>query len=163
MSAPRCVVFSVADRSLALPGDAVRRVLPMPRLETLPAMPPVLAGVMVLAGAAVPVLRLDVLFGLERREPGLYTPLLLLDRPDGALALMVDRVVEVVTVPQGGLVPVDASASFNRCVRATWVRRGEAVHLLAPDELLSAAEEARLRDLRAIAEERLAAWQGVAP
>lgn len=162
MSAPRCVVFSVADHSLALPGDAVRRVLPMPRLERLPAMPPVLAGVMVLAGVAVPVLRLDVLFGLERREPGLYTPLLLVDGADGPLALIVDRVIEVTALPSTELTPLTAEVSFNRCVRGTWTRRGVPVHLLAADGLLSAAEEARLGDLRAIATERLALWRDAA-
>ena len=163
MSAPRCVVFSVADHRLALPGEAVRKVLAMPRLETVPAMPPVLQGVMVVGGAAVPVLRLDVLFGLPRREPGIYTPLLLLDRPDGPLALMADAVLAVAAVSPRDLAPLDPAASFNRCVRATWTAGGATVHLLDPQALLSAAEEARLEELRAIAAQRLSAWQGAPP
>ncbi|WP_029011026.1 chemotaxis protein CheW [Azospirillum halopraeferens] len=163
MSAPRCVIFSVADRRLALPGGAVRRVVSMPRLKALPTMPPVLEGVMVLGGAAVPVLRLDVLLGVPRREPGVYTPLLLLHRPAGPLALLVDRVHEMAEVPADALAPVGEDASLNHCVSATWTHRGDATLLLDPDALLSAAEEVRLAELRDLAEERLAAWQDDGP
>ena len=79
-SATRSVVFSVSGRVLALPADAVRRVLPLPRLDGLPAAPPVVAGLFRHGDRAVPVLRFDILLGFEPAPPALYAPLQLIER-----------------------------------------------------------------------------------
>lgn len=157
---PRYVVFTVADRRLALPSGAVRRVLPMPRLERLPGQPPVLAGVAVLGGGAVPVLSLAMLFGLPARAPGVYTPLLLMAHGDGPLALLVDA-VQAVALADGLLLDdADAGGSFNACVVGAWRRGAETVFLLDPARLLTKVEEERLAGFRAMAEERLRVWRG---
>lgn len=157
---PRYVVFSVADRRLALPSGAVRRVLPMPRLERLPGQPPVLAGVAVLGGEAVPVLSLATLFGLAAREPGVYTPLLLTNLGGQALALLVDAVQAVGPADGPMLDDADAGGAFNACVAGAWRRGTETVFLLDPARLLTRVEEERLAGFRAVAEERLRTWQG---
>ncbi|HEY0836274.1 MAG TPA: chemotaxis protein CheW [Azospirillum sp.] len=154
------VVFSVADRRLALPGGAVRRVVPMPRLERLPGQPPVLAGVAVLGGEAVPVLNLAALFGLPAGAPGVYTPLLLTEQGGRALALLVDAVQAVGPADGPILADADAGASFNGCVAGVWRRGAETVHVLDPARLLTRAEEERLAGFRAVAEERLRSWRG---
>jgi purine-binding chemotaxis protein CheW len=157
---PRYVVFSVAGRRLALPGGAVRRVLPMPRLERLPGQPPVLAGVAVLGGAAVPVLNLAALFGLPAGEPGVYTPLLLTGHGEEALALLVDA-VQAVGLADGPLLDdADAGSSFNGCVTGAWRRAAETVFVLDPARLLTRAEEERLAGFRALAQQRLRAFEG---
>ena len=157
---PRYAVFSVADRRLALPSGAVRRVLPMPRLERLPGQPPVLAGVAVLGGEAVPVLSLGTLFGLAVREPGVYTPLLLITHEGGSLALLVDAVLAVRPADGPMLEDVEEGGSFNGCIAGAWRRGAETVFLLDPARLLTKAEEERLAGFRAVAEERLRAWRG---
>lgn len=159
---PRYVVFSVAGRRLALPTGAVRRVLPVPRLERLPGQPPVLAGVAVLGGEAVPVLSLAALFGLTVREAGVYTPLLLIESGGGALALLVDAVQAVGPADGPLLDDADAEASFNGCIAGVWRRGTETVFVLDPARLLTRAEEERLAGFRAVAEERLRIWHGEA-
>ena len=155
--AARYAVFDLSGRTLALPASAVRRFLPVPALERPPATPPTLAGVFRLHGRIVPVLRLGQLLGLGETPIGLYTPLLLLDRDDGALALAVERVHGIVAASDAQEVAEDLS--FEGCALAVIPFASGTATVLDPDRLLTFAEERRLEDFRAQAEERLAQWQ----
>lgn len=173
----RCVVFSVAGQALALPVEAVRRFLPLPRLERLPTAPLPVEGVFRYQGEVVPVLRLDVLLDLVAREfgpsdpgagapaPGLYSPLLLITWQGRPAALLADRVHGDTLVEPGERTPSDPGLSFNGCAAAAFpdrvTGRGGSVTLLDPDRLLSEAEGRLLDAFRASAERRLAQWQSV--
>ncbi|PWC42369.1 hypothetical protein TSO221_21985 [Azospirillum sp. TSO22-1] len=152
----RYVVFGLSGRTLALPVAAVARFLPVPALEAPPALPPVVAGVFRWHGRVVPVLRLDRLLGLEECAIGLYTPLLLLERDDGPLALAVGRVHGIADAePQ----EIAEDLSFEGCALAV-IRHGTGTAtVLDPSRLLTLAEERRLEDFRTQATERLAQWQ----
>lgn len=152
----RYVVFGLSGRTLALPAAAVARFLPVPALETPPALPPVVAGVFRWHGRVVPVLRLDRLLGLGERAIGLYTPLLLLERDDGPLALAVDRVHGMA---DGEAQEIAEDLSFEGCALAVITHDAGSATVLDPGRLLTLAEERRLEDFRAQAEERLAQWQ----
>lgn len=158
----RCVVFSVAGHALALPVEAVRRFLPLPRLDRLPTAPAPVDGVFRYHGDIVPVLRLSVLLDLGVDEPGLYAPLILVTWRGRPLALQVDRVHGDVAVPSDRLVSTDASLSFNGCAVASFADpitgRGGTVVLLAPDRLLNEAEGHLLDAFREAAERRLGLW-----
>lgn len=152
----RYVVFGLSGRTLALPAATVARFLPVPALETPPALPPVVAGLFRWHGRVVPVLRLDRLLGLAESAIGLYATLLLLERSDGPLALAVERV--------HGLVAAEAQEiaedlSFEGCALAVIPHGGGTATVLDPGRLLTLAEERRLEDFRSRAEERLAQWQ----
>ncbi|MCW2246655.1 purine-binding chemotaxis protein CheW [Azospirillum fermentarium] len=159
---PPAIVFDVSGHRLSLPAAAVVRVLPLPRLDRLPASPAVIAGLFRYGTALVPALYLDVLLGLPAALPGLYRPLLLCRRPGGMTAYLCDRVVGLVTPPSlaplpqpnGGMVPL----SFNRCVAGRFEHGGAVCLLLDPARLLTAAEEQSLDAHRRIAEERAAVW-----
>ncbi len=78
---------------MRLPRSAVREILPLPRLWRPPGAPGALAGFLNLAGHAVPVVDLAILFGLGQPVTGrqaLYRHLVLL-QGDHPLALLVDR------------------------------------------------------------------------
>lgn len=166
----RCVVFSVAGLALALPVEAVRRFLPLPRLERLPTAPLPVEGVFRYQGEVVPVLRLDVLLdlvpsgaGAGAPAPGLYSPLLLITWQGRPAALLADQVHGDTVVEPGERTPSDPALSFNGCAAAAFpdrvTGRGGTVTLLAPDRLLSEAEGRLLDAFRASAERRLAQWQ----
>ncbi len=69
----------------------------MPALARPPGLPAILEGILNLGGVAIPVVKLDRLFGLPERVAGLYTPIIVL-RSQNPLALLVDKVSEILTV-----------------------------------------------------------------
>ncbi len=72
------LLFHFAGQTAAFPLDAVSRVTPMAQLARPPGLPSPLEGILNLAGTPVPVVRLDRLFQLESRSPGLYSMLIVL-------------------------------------------------------------------------------------
>ncbi|WP_247893949.1 chemotaxis protein CheW [Azospirillum endophyticum] len=168
-SSVRCVVFSVAGRVLALPVEAVRRFLPLPRLERLPTAPLPVEGVFRYQGEVVPVLRLDILLDLAEGAavPSLYSPLLLVTWQGRPAALLADQVHGDMAVDPAERTPTDPSLSFNGCAAGAFLDRvtgrGGAVTLLDPGRLLTEAEGRLLDSFRAVAERRLAQWDPVPP
>src|SRR5918994_7575371 len=83
MASLQIIIFDVCGTACALPRSAVREFLPLPRVWRPPALPRPVAGFFNLGGDAVPVLRLDVLFGLQAGQPqaenDLYRPLILIE------------------------------------------------------------------------------------
>ncbi|SFV04784.1 purine-binding chemotaxis protein CheW [Methylobacterium sp. 174MFSha1.1] len=159
------LLVDVAGTGCALPQRAVREILPLPRLWRPPGAPGALAGFLNLAGSAVPVLDLAVLFGLGRHvttqqvtaQAALYRHLVLL-HGEAPLALLVDRVADVVRVEAGQVRPVDDAATLNGCVAAE-IRLGDTlVHGLAIDRILLAEERDRLAARTWDAQARLAEW-----
>jgi len=141
----------------------VREILPMVSLARPPGLPPLVEGFISLRGEAVPVLRLERLFGVAAKPPEMYTPLLVLRGSGGALAWMVDRVSEVAQISEADMTPVRREHCWNECTR-TEARLGDrVVHLLDPDRLLLEAERQRLAELRATAEQYLEEWPACLP
>lgn len=160
---PPSVVFDVSGHRLALPAGSVVRVLPLPRLDPLPASPPVIAGLFRYGDDVIPVLDLDRLLGLPPSLPGLYRPLLLSRRRGGMVAYLCDRVVGLVSPDGLSPLPQQDEAvplSFNRCVTGRFEHGGAVCLLLDGPRLLTAAEEQTLDAHRRIAEERASAWTG---
>ncbi|MFP5517489.1 MAG: chemotaxis protein CheW [Alphaproteobacteria bacterium] len=173
----RCVVFSVAGQALALPVEAVRRFLPLPRLDRLPTAPQPVEGVFRYHGEVVPVMRLGVLLDLAAEgaaggaaggggETGLYAPLILITWQGRPTALLVDQVHGDVVLEAEERVASDPSLSFNGCAAGAFpdrvTGRSGTVTLLDTDRLLSEAEGRLLDAFRAAEERRLARWDGAA-
>ena len=68
MASLQIIVFDVCGTACALHRSAAREFLPLPRLWRPPALPRPVAGFFNLSGRAIPVVRLDVLFGLAQND-----------------------------------------------------------------------------------------------
>lgn len=157
--ATRYAVFSVAGQLLALPADAVRAFVPLPRLQRVPAAPGLVEGLFRYRGEVVPVLRLDGLLGLPRGADHVYTPLILLKGRDRPVALLAERVQDIAEVRDDAILPADPALSFNGCaVGSLPAGGGRTATLLAAGRLLTETEERLLDGLRAVEAERLARW-----
>ncbi len=154
------VVCHFGGKVGGLPLENVAKIMPMADLAQPPGLPAPLEGILNLAGAAVPVLRLDRLFQLPERRPGLYSMLVLLNRTGSSqIALLVDRVSEILTVHKHELLPVAEEDSFNACVVGTVPMRGSVVHVLSPPRILLERESQSLAAFRTTEELRLAGWR----
>ncbi|UPG73415.1 chemotaxis protein CheW [Roseomonas gilardii subsp. gilardii] len=159
------VLFAVGETRLALRREAVGELLPLPRLWAPPGLPRLLAGFLNLGGEAVAVLRLSRLLEPEaeiRAEEspaaGIYRHLILLGEGRDRLALLVDRVLDVVRVPRQWLQAVPAEQSLNGCAEAEVALPDGFARLLAPERLLMERERATLAELEAQARRRLEEW-----
>lgn len=164
MASLQIIIFDVCGAACALHRSAVREFLPLPRLWRPPSLPRPVAGFFNLGGDAVPVVRLDVLFGLQRTEDApeadLYRHLILIGTSStaGPVALLVDRVLDVVTVKATQVSGVRQAETLNGCVEAevTWGDR--LVHLLSANRILMTEEQQALAELGRQAQSRLDEW-----
>lgn len=154
------LIFELSDRLAAFRLQDVYRITPMAALACPPGLPTTLEGVLDLAGVAVPVLRMDRLFQLSPQRVGLYSMLLILKTPaESRVALLVDRVDEICSIPESALIPIAKDDSFHGCSEATVVIRENMVHILSPARLLLAKERAALADFQQMAQQRLRDWE----
>jgi purine-binding chemotaxis protein CheW len=116
--------------------EAVAEIVPMAALSTPPNRPILIEGFLNLAGSAIPVIRLERLFGLPVREVELYTPLLVVRTQAGPLALWVERVTGVCAVSESAPLTIEPGHSFNGCVEALLGTPEQRIHLLAVERLL---------------------------
>ncbi len=161
MDAVVWVIFTAGEETLALPRADVRRVLPLPALSHPPGLPHAIEGILDLAGVAIPVLRLDRLFGFPAPPPLPYQHLLLLSSTNVLVALLVDRVTEVL---RGNtlVTPLGTGETFNDCVVGQFTHGTKSVHLLSAERLLNKHERQALSDFREIEERRLEQMRSLA-
>ncbi len=78
---------------------------------------------------------------------------------DSQIAVLVDRVSEVVAVPASALLPIGKEDSFNACVEAVVSLRGQMIHVLSPARLLLEKEREALSGFQEMAQQRLRDWE----
>jgi purine-binding chemotaxis protein CheW len=150
------LAFHLVDQIAALPLNDVERIVPMAQLARPPGLPPLMEGVLNLAGKAVPVLRLGRLLELPAQSPGLYSMLIVLKAAaEGQIALLVDRVTGVLSVPENALVATGKEGSFNACTEATTAIEGQPVHLLSPTRILLEKERVCVSHFQSMEQRRL--------
>jgi purine-binding chemotaxis protein CheW len=159
----RLVVFHLAGQAYALPLKELQEIIPMARLASPHGLPGVVAGFLNLAGEAIPVLRLDRLFQVPDQSLGMYTPLLVLRHPDYQIALLVEKVSEIITVPHEAVLPVRENHSFNDCVDGIITAGERVVLLLSAERILLEKEHQCLAEFRDREQARLRDLEGERP
>jgi purine-binding chemotaxis protein CheW len=153
------LVFHVAGQLAALPLENVERIAPMAQLARPPGLPSPVEGILNLAGTAVPVLRLDRLLRLPDQTPGLYSMLIVVKGvADSRIAILADRVSEILSVPESALLPAGKENSFNACAEAMAQVGDQVIHLLSPASILLEKEREALSGFQAMAQRRLRDW-----
>lgn len=96
--------FTAGDQAYAVAVDAVREILRVPKIFTLPRVPAFVKGVFDLRKTIVPVLDLKERLGLGAVEPkkGRIIVLVPGNKP---LGVLVDTVLEVFRTPEGAILP----------------------------------------------------------
>ncbi|HWQ52358.1 MAG TPA: chemotaxis protein CheW [Bryobacteraceae bacterium] len=150
------LLFEIAGENCAIPAGRVAEIVPIPALARFPGSPSVLEGVLNLRGTAVPVIRLDRLFGRQPSHPGLYAHVVVLRDTNPRSALLVDRVLDVVAPLPDAYRPVAEQNSFNDCAVAEVEVAGRAVHVLSPDRLLLNKERQVIVEFEALGRQYLA-------
>ncbi len=153
-NAQNLLIFHASGLDCAFPLEAVREIVPMAWLVAPLGLPSALAGFLDLRGTAIPIIRLDRLFGLPEQAPGLHTPMIVLHRARGPIGIMVASVRGIVPVTSSELLNISHERTFLGCATGAIEIDGDLVHLLSADSLLEANEDRILADFSAMSEAR---------
>jgi purine-binding chemotaxis protein CheW len=156
----KLIVFQIAGQACALPVESIQEIVPMAALAQSPGQPSLLEGFLNLRGVAVPVVRVDRLFGFRPAPLGLHTPLIILKGPRHPTAFLVEGVLDIASGPAGSWQKLDDSGSLNGCAWAQVEWAGRAVSVLAPERLLLAQERECLEELQEQAQRRIEEVEG---
>lgn len=109
------LIFQLGDEKFAVNIGYVRRILGNTVLTRVPHAPDEFLGVMNLAGEVIPVIDGRLKFGLPKKEAGPDSGIVILLLPGetgvNAAGLLVDRVLQVVDIPEECRVPPPETGS----------------------------------------------------
>ncbi|NTV48080.1 MAG: chemotaxis protein CheW [Geobacteraceae bacterium] len=97
--------FSLGDRLFAVDIMRIREILVPQKLSPLPCSSDLLEGVIDLRGTVIPVMSLRKRFGMPVVEDAHAGKLLIVSLVGQSLALVVDEVIEVISVPVEDIKP----------------------------------------------------------
>ena len=97
--------FSLGENLFAVDIMRIREIILPQKLSALPRVSPLLEGVINLRGAVIPVMSLRKLFGMPDSAEGMAGKLLIVSLSRQTLALVVDNVLEVITVAARDIKP----------------------------------------------------------
>jgi purine-binding chemotaxis protein CheW len=130
------LMLLLGERQFALPVERTTEVLRMVAITPIPGSQPWLAGVVNVRGRTVPVVDLRVRLGLPAGDPGLRTPIIVIETGGRVAGLIADEVVDVRAVPMSCVEPPDPMAGPARWLSAV-VRHGDHLILvLDPDRVV---------------------------
>src|SRR5262245_42563119 len=123
------VVFALEGQLCGLPLVSVERVEAMCAITRLPAAPSVVAGIINVHGSVVPVLALGGPLAQNARKYGVADQLLLVRTPTRSVAIAVDQVVGVHTLPLGGAANPDSVWSGIRRIAGIATFNGDLLYI----------------------------------
>ncbi len=97
--------FSLGENLFAVDIMRIREIILPQRLSALPRVSPLLEGVINLRGAVIPVMNMRKRFGMPESSEGVAGKLLIVSLARQTLALVVDNVLEVITVAARDIKP----------------------------------------------------------
>lgn len=138
--------LKMADGLYAVDIMRIREIIKVPRLAPLPRALPFVEGVINLRGSVIPVVDLRKRFGLPPAESTDTARLLILSIAGQPIALMVDEVTEMITIPMRELKapPRGVRIVGSEYMVGLCLVREVPVMLLNIDALLTIQEKAEL-------------------
>jgi purine-binding chemotaxis protein CheW len=114
----RLVAIEVEGVRMAVPLEAVERVVRMVAVTPLPSVPPIIRGLINDRGRLLPVVDPRVRFGFAAREPRLDDRLVIVRTPERTLALIASEVQGVIEAEDAEAVPVSSILPSGGSVEA---------------------------------------------
>lgn len=100
------LTFLLGKQIFALPINQVRQIIEMVTITTLPQYKDFVKGIINFHGTVVPVVNMRLFLQMPEIELGMHTPLILVHQQNWLLGLIVDEVLDVLTLnPDQILVP----------------------------------------------------------
>ena len=123
----------------ALPSASVREVVRYRAYTPVPGAPPALPGILNQRGMILPVVDLQLMLGLESMPPTRATRLVVVSHSEVDMALLAERVLDLVALPADAIDPPPAALDSSRArfLRGIVHYEQQPVALLDLDELIA--------------------------
>lgn len=132
------ILFRIVDRRFAFALSDVVEILPMVAITRVPESPRWLQGVIDLRGRTLPVINLRQRLDYPATEADLHAAIIVVKPPAREpVGFIVDRVLDIVTLPPGAVDPADAFGGGDHPVQAI-AREGDTVILILDVNRLAA-------------------------
>lgn len=102
------IAFALDDQRVALSLSSVERIVRLVEITPLPQAPAIVLGVVNLQGRIIPVLDVRRRFGWAGREPDVTNQLIIARTARRSVALLVDRVLDILHPSAGSVLEGDA-------------------------------------------------------
>lgn len=113
------ILFRLIDREFAFPLRTVSEILPMVAVTAVTGSPGWLPGMINLRGRSLPVIDLRQRLSLPSAGLDLHAAIIVTDPPArDPVGFLVDRVLDVITLPAGSVDPVDTLGGEQHPVSA---------------------------------------------
>jgi purine-binding chemotaxis protein CheW len=142
----QAVRLLVAGEHYAVPSAEVRQIIRYARVTRVPSAPRAVQGVLRLRGEVVVVLDVAERLGLGPTALDLRTPVVIARVHDWLVGLLVERVLDVVTLDGASLTQPSGAIAASVNVAAVGAVDGELVQLFDLEQLLSPSELEHLAD-----------------
>jgi purine-binding chemotaxis protein CheW len=139
-------VFDIDDRQFGVPLDRTERVVRAADPTPLPHAPEIVLGAIDLHGTIIPVLSVRHRLGLPHRPMGVDDQFIIVRTSRRVVALLVDRVRDIVSCPAEGVVPAGAVLAGWDQVRGIVQLQGGLILIQDLDLFLSLQEDQLLED-----------------
>jgi len=161
------LVFTVAGARLGLRVNQVSEVVPVAALTQAPETPQVVAGFLSLAGALVPIVRLDQLLRLDpaatgdwKPEEGLSSRIVIAKTANGPLGWFIADEASLIRFTTSELVQLPPGHVLNNCAERVIARTPPepSIVMLEPERVLLEKERSCIEEIRARMKERMTAF-----
>lgn len=120
----RYLIFSIGDTDYALGIANIIEIIEIPAITFVPNMPAYVKGIINLRGSTIPVVDSRIKFGYEEIEYNSRTCIIVIEKDDVAMGLIVDFVKEVMDILPGETTVPASAESLNYFVKSVGKGRG---------------------------------------
>ncbi len=135
------LTFDLANEGYGLEIRHVTEIIGIQEITAVPDLPPYMIGVLNLRGKIIPVIDVRLRFHLPRRDYDERTCIVVVHVNDDTMGLVVDKVSEVIDIPQSEIEPAPATGRKAKHYIRAMGKIGQQVKLLLDIEALMGDEE----------------------
>lgn len=140
----RFLVFSIGKESYGIEIQYVTEIIGLQSITEIPEFPPYIKGIINLRGQIIPVMDVRLRFKKESSEYNDRTCVIVVEIQSMSMGLIVDRVSEVLTIPEGDIVePPKINKEFQNQYIKNIGKVKQDIKLLLDCEKLVTEEEIR--------------------
>ncbi len=141
----RFICFKLEREDYGLNVARAMEVIRIVALSHLPETPKFVSGIINLRGQFIPVIDMRVRLDLPAHKYHLNTPIIITKAEKLLLGLIVDRVTEVVTIPENQIIAPGEIGAQSALVAGLANNNGKLLFLIEPDKILSPKETIQIK------------------
>ena len=139
------LIFTLGQEHYGIDIRVVMEIIGILPITKVPEVPDYVRGIINLRGKIIPVVDIRLRFGREFRPYTDRTCIIVIEVEDVLIGLLIDGVSEVMTIPEGEILPPpELKSAQNRYIRSIGRLPGDHVVLLLDWEKLFSVEEEQL-------------------